>query len=348
MARPELKPLSVQTLVITGASSGHGLATALKAAKAGAAVLLVARNEAALVEAVERITQGGGRAAYVVADVSDAAAIETVVATALSEFGGFDTWINNAGVGIYAPLRETPVADHMRLFETNYWGVVHGSMAALRHFDSRPGGGTIINVGSVQSDMASPLLGAYSASKHAVKGFTDSLRIELLEAGTQVSVTLIKPSAIGTPFPQHGRNLTGYKARLPPPLYGPELVANAILHAAQHPRRAITVGLAGRALVFAANSLPSLFDRLAGFTIPGLIDKSQPVGTVEGNLYEPVPGTRAKVEGEQVGRPYSLYTSAQTHPGIALGALFIGGLTAAAWLATRPIAVAAKWGRKGL
>lgn len=282
-------------------------------------------------EAIAPIVREGGRAAYVVADVSIDSDVQRVADQACERFGGFDTWVNNAGVGIYAALRDTPLADHKRLFETNYWGVVLGSLAAVRHFATRPGSGTVINVGSIQSDMASPLLGAYNASKHAVKGFTDSLRIELMRAGEPVSVTLIKPSAIGTPFPQHGRNLTGFKARLPPPLYAPELVADAILHAAQTPRRAITVGLAGRVQVLAATLFPSAFDRLAGLTVPGLIDQSQPVSRVEGNLYAPQTGGRAEVAGEQVGRPFSIYTTAQTHPRIA-GVFALGGLALAAWL----------------
>ena len=338
MTRPVLNPLSAQTLVITGASSGHGLSTALKAAAVGASVVLVARNEASLSEAVDRITRAGGRAAYVVADVCDESAVQSVVDRAVSAFGGFDTWVNNAGVGIYGALRETPTADHKRLFETNYWGVVHGSLAAVRHLETRPGGGAIVNVGSIQSDMASPVLGAYNASKHAVKGFTDSLRIELIRSGTPVSVTLIKPSATGTPFPQHGRNLTGYAARLPRPLYAPELVADAILHAAQHPRRAITVGAVGRAQVLAANALPSLFDRLAGLMVPALIDTGRPINRFDGNLDAPVGDGTLRTEGDQRGRGFSVYTAAQTHPKLAAGTLLFASFTLAAWLSSRILA----------
>ncbi len=327
-----LKPLSEQTLVITGATSGNGLATALAAAAAGAAVVLVARNEPALRMVQDRIIVNGGRAAIVVADVGDPAQVDAIVARARTAFGGFNTWINNAGVGIYAPLVDTPLADHMRLFQTNYWGVVHGSLAAVRHFRSRPGGGALINVGSIQSDMAAPLLGAYTASKHAVKGFTDALRIELRREGVPVSVTLIKPSAIGTPFPQNGRNLTGFKARLPRPLYAPTVVADAILLAAQTPRRTITVGGVGRAQVILATTLPELYDRLAPITVPWLVDRSHPVGPVEGNLDAPQQGYEPAIEGDQRGRPFSLYTQSHARPGIA-GATLIAGLLMAAGLA---------------
>lgn len=324
-----LKPLSEQTLVITGATSGHGFATAIAAAAAGAAVVLVARNETALRSIQDRITADGGCAAIAVADVGDAGQVDTIVSIARTAFGGFDTWINNAGVGIYAPLVDTPVADHRRLFQTNYWGVVHGSLAAVRHFRSRPGGGALINVGSIQSDMAAPLLGAYTASKHAVKGFTNALRTELRRAGLPVSVTLIKPSAIGTPFPQNGRNLTGFKARLPRPLYAPAVVADAILHAAQTPRRTITVGGVGRAQVLLATTLPGLHDQLSPVTVPWLIDRSQPVGPVEGNLDAPRAGRVPKIEGDQKGRPFSLYTQARARPGMAGATLIASALIAA-------------------
>lgn len=324
-----LKPLSEQTLVITGATSGNGLATALAAAAAGAAVVLVARNAAALRSVQDTIIANGGRASVVVADVGDPAQVEVIVSQARTAFGGFDTWINNAGVGIYAPLVDTPVVDHMRLFQTNYWGVVHGSLAAIQHFRSRPGGGAVINVGSIQSDMAAPLLGAYTASKHAVKGFTNALRIELRRAGTPISVTLIKPSAIGTSFPQHGRNLTGFKARLPRPLYAPTVVADAILHAAQTPRRTITVGGVGRAQVLLATLLPDLYARLAPVTVPWLVDRSHPVGPVEGNLDAPHAGCEPTIEGDQKGRPFSLYTQARARPGIAGAALVMSALIAA-------------------
>ena len=201
---PKLKPLSEQVIVITGASSGIGLATARKAAAAGAKVLLVARNEDALKTIVAEVDAAGGVADYILADVGEEADIKAVVDKAGVRFGGFDTWINDAGVGIYASLAETPTAEHERLFKTNYWGTVFGSLAAVNYLRTR--GGALINVGSVASDMGSPLFGAYVASKHAVKGFTDSLRIEMIAERAPVSITLIKPAGIGTPFAEHAAN----------------------------------------------------------------------------------------------------------------------------------------------
>ena len=129
-------------------------------------------------------------------------------------------------------------ANAWRLFEINFWGTVYGSLIAAEHLKRR--GGALINVGSVASDLALPIQGMYSASKHAVRGFTDALRMELEEAGAPVSVTLIKPTSINTPLPQHARNDTDREPKLPPPVYEPEEVAMAILHAAQHYRQATT------------------------------------------------------------------------------------------------------------
>ncbi|AQR63043.1 short-chain dehydrogenase [Brevundimonas sp. LM2] len=333
MSAITLKPLAEQTIVITGATSGIGLATARRAAAAGAAVVLVARDGAAAETEADALKANGLRAAGFAADVGDADQVEAISAFAVATFGGFDTWVNNAGVGIYAPLIDTPLADHQALFQTNYWGVVHGSTAAVRHFQSRPGSGALINMGSIQSDFAGPLLGAYTASKHAVKGYTDALRIELLRAKAPISVSLIKPSAIGTPFPQHGRNLTGSKARLPPPLYAPNVVAEAVLHAAQTPVRALTVGAAGRLQVIASTLSPDLFDRLAGFTDLALLDRARPEPSARPDNLDTSTNDGARLEqGEQKGRPFSLYTGAHTHPALAAGLVAVAGLGALAGL----------------
>lgn len=328
--RIHLKPLNEQIIVITGATSGHGLCTAEKAALAGATVMLTARNEGALRAVCSDIRARGGTVDYVAADVGLEADVQRVATETIDRFGGFDTWVNNAGIGIYAAVTDLDLADHRKLFETNYWGVVHGSVVALRHFKER-GGGAIINVGSINSDMGSPLLASYNASKHAVKGFTDSLRIEMIKAELPISVTLIKPSAIGTPFPQHGRNLTGFAARLPRPIYKPQLVADAILDAAQRPRRAVTVGGAGKLQVLGATLVPSLFDRIASSMTHSLIDRKRPVGPVEGNLHAPR-GSEGRVEGEQVGRGVSIFTRVSRYPRATravIGVVVVGTLALA-------------------
>ena len=201
---PALEPLGRQVVVITGASSGIGLATARMAVNRGARVVLAARSHAALAQLVDEITRAGGRAVAVDADVSDEAQVQRVAETAVQTFGGFHTWINNAAVSANGGCLDVTVSDMRRIMDTNFWGVVYGSRIACRHLMKT--GGALINVGSVLSDRAAPLQGIYSASKHAIKGWTDALRAELLHAGASVSVTLVKPSAIGTPYAEHAKN----------------------------------------------------------------------------------------------------------------------------------------------
>src|SRR5688572_15889484 len=179
--KKRLRKLNEQIIVITGASSGIGRATARLAAAHGAQLVLNSRDEHDLNELADELRSRGAQVAISVGDVADPDAMTALAETAVRELGGFDTWVNNAGVSIYGRIVDVPVADARRLFETNYWGVVNGSLAALPHL--RTSGGTLINVGSILSDSGYPLQGHWSASKHAVKGFTNSLRLELEHEG---------------------------------------------------------------------------------------------------------------------------------------------------------------------
>src|SRR5690348_15497520 len=190
------KSLKDQVIVITGASSGIDLATAREAARRGAKVVLASRNAEELRQITDEIRAAGGSAISVAADVAEPDAVERIGESAAREFGGVDTWVNNAGVSIYGKLTDIPLADKRRLLDVNFWGVVNGCRTAVRLM--RDHGGTIINVGSEVSDRAIPLQGIYSASKHAVKGYTDALRMELEHEELPIFVTLVKPSAIDT------------------------------------------------------------------------------------------------------------------------------------------------------
>ena len=259
MSRYKPMKLRDQTIVITGASSGIGLATARMAASRGARVLLTSRNEYDLQKVTREICARGGSAGFVVADVTDPEAMDRVAEAAVREFGGFDTWVNNAGVSIYGKLTEVPLADKRQVFETNLWGVVHGCRTAVKHL--RHKGGTIINIGSIVSDRAIPLQGIYSASKHAVMGYTDALRMELEHDRIPISVTLVKPSSIDTPFLDHARNYMTDAPTFPPPVYDPDVVARAILKCAERPMREITVGGGGRLLATMGRIAPRTMDR---------------------------------------------------------------------------------------
>ncbi|MBA9078652.1 SDR family oxidoreductase [Rufibacter quisquiliarum] len=308
----KLKPLKEQVIVITGASSGIGLATAKAAARKGAKVVLAARNREALIEIEQEIRNEGGQAFHCVADVGHKEEVQWIVDVAMQEFGGFDTWVNDAGGSIYGRLDEVSDEDSRRLFDTNYWGVVYGSLAAARHLRNK--GGAIINLGSEVSDISLPLQGMYAASKHAVKGFTDALRIELMEDKAPVSVTLIKPAGIDTPFPEHAKNYTGKALTLPAPVYTPEEVAHAILTAATTPYRDIMVGGGGKVMSALNKRFPGMMDWVSSKVMSQeQVEDGQPVNR-EGSLHQP--STAGNVRGNHKGyvMKTSLYTRAVTNP----------------------------------
>jgi NAD(P)-dependent dehydrogenase (short-subunit alcohol dehydrogenase family) len=328
-----LKPLNQQVMVITGATSGIGLATAKRAAERGARVVLCSRNEPELQHTVDQIQQRGGTARAVPADVSNPDDVERLATSAVEGFGGLDTWVNNAGVSFFGRLTEVALEDMRQLFEVNFWGTVYGSRAAIPHLKRH--GGALINLGSVVSDRAIPLQGAYSASKHAVKGFTDTLRMELEEEGAPISVTLIKPSTIDTPYFQHAKNYMEVKPKPLAPVYAPEIVANAILRAAERPVRDITIGGGGRFLSALGTALP----RLTDLYMERAMFKSQrsdlPSEGRPGNLYQPSEQENLE-RGDYQGHVMrsSVYTQAALWPGRAL---LVAGLGLAVFAGIRSL-----------
>jgi short-subunit dehydrogenase len=284
----KLKKLSDQVVVITGASSGIGLATAEAAAEKGASLVLAARSKSALDGIVQKLS---ARTAVVAVecDVSDRAQVDRLAATAAGRFGRIDTWINNAGQGLYGRLDEVSEADSRRLFDVNFWGVVNGSLAALPHL--RKQGGAVINVGSEVSEAYVPLLGMYTATKHAVKGFTDALRVEVEDLDqAPVSVTLIQPTAVDTPFPQHARNYMDREPKLPGSPIEPAKVAEAILDAAENPTRDKRVGLMAKVSTTAATLAPALADRMAASQATKM-QYDEPPRHPEGALHQPSEAT---------------------------------------------------------
>jgi NAD(P)-dependent dehydrogenase (short-subunit alcohol dehydrogenase family) len=340
----QLKKVAEQVIVLTGASSGIGLATARMAARHGARLVLAARNEDALRQLVGEIEQGGGQAVHVVADVGKEEDVRAITRTAVERFGGFDTWVNDAGGSLYGRLLDTPTADFRRLFDTNFWGVVYGALEAARHLGGRGGryGGAIINLGSEVSDRSLPLQGMYASSKHAVKGFTDALRMELEEAGAPVSVTLVKPTAIDTPFPEHAQNYLDQEPALPPPLYAPEVVAEAILHCAETPERDVFVGGPAKAHSLMGVVAPRLTDWLMELFYFGKQKSGRAPNRADDALYAPTTGLRERGQSPGRVRESSLYTRAALHP-VLTGALVLGAGLAVAAL----IGAAASDGRRG-
>ena len=295
---PKLKPLDQQVMVITGASSGIGLCTAEAAANKGAKVVLAARSEKTLQDVVARINSSGGSAIAVTADVADRRQCESIAQQAIGHFGRIDTWVNNAGLAIYGRLDEVSDEDNRRLFDINFWGVVNGSLVALPHLKAG-GGGALINLGSEVSEAAVPLLGMYAASKHAVKGFTDSLRIEVERVDQlPISITLIQPTAVDTPFDEHGKNYMDKEPDLPTPMIDPQDVADAILGAAVKPTRAVRVGMMSKVNTFVAKNLPSIGERMAAKQVENL-QRDEPPRDPQGTLY--IPGESGEIHGNHAG-----------------------------------------------
>lgn len=327
-----LLPIREQVMVITGASSGIGLVTAKQAAQLGARVVLASRNERDLERAVAEIRQAGGRAIHVTADVADPEQVERIAEAAIREFRCLDTWVNNAAVSMYGRITELPLADMRRQMDVNYWGQVYGSRVAVRHLRQR--GGALINVGSALSDRAIPLQGNYCAAKHALKAFTDALRMELEEEGAPISVTLVKPASIDTPFFEKAKTYLGVEPQPVPPVYAPEVASHVILNAAQRPLRELIAGGSG-AKLSAARFAPRLADLyMERWTFDSQKTDRPAIGRPD-NLYAPV-----RDDGGERGRNWkgrtrasSVYTEAVLHPraAAALCLCLAAVMAAAGW-----------------
>lgn len=306
-----LKPIDQQVIVITGASSGIGLATAAAAAEQGATLVLAARSKDTLQEIARQLSARGQPVLTVEADVGDRAQVDAVVAAARSRFGRIDTWINNAGVSIYGRVDEISLEHARRLFDTNFWGVVHGSLAALPQL--RAHGGALINVGSEVSEATIPLQVMYSATKHAVKAFTDGLRMELEADEAPVSVTLIQPTAVDTPYPEHAANYLDQEPKLPTPMIEPDKVAAAILDAATSPTKDIRVGAMSKLNTTLAKLIPPLGQAMAKMQL-GRQQRNEPPHTREGTLYRRGESGRIYGRGDDNAADPKKAAAANTRP----------------------------------
>ena len=256
----KLRPVADQVVVVMGASSGIGRATALRFAEQGSAVVVAARGEPGLTSLVAEIEAAGGRATAVVADVTDPAQVQAVADRAVAEYGRLDTWVQMAGVLLVAGFDDTTPAEFARVLQVNLLGQVHGAKAALPHL--RRGGGAFISMSSMGSQRGIPLQSAYCSSKHGIDGFLEALRVELQRDGVPVTVTQVMPGTINTPLFDNARTKTGFKPVAPPPAYPARVVADAIVHAAQHPVRDLVVGGSAKTLITVEKFAPRLVDAL--------------------------------------------------------------------------------------
>lgn len=325
-----MRPISEQVIVITGGSSGIGRATALAAAAQGARVVLAARGEDALEATRRAVEDAGGDALAVPTDVADFAQVEALGRRAAERFGRIDTWVNAAAVSVYGEFLDLPMDEIRRVVEVTLLGTVHGAKVALDQMRRQAGGGTVVNVSSGLGDRAVPLQSAYSLSKYGVNGLGDALRVELAHANLPLRVSTIKPASVDTPFFAHARSRMGVAPKPVPPVYAPELVAAAILHAATHPVRELAVGGAAAGIGLLERLSPRLLDwqlRLVGY--PAQQTGESKAVAAGDNLFAGSPGP-GDVRDGWGGRRFSVVTWLGMRPAVRSAVLGGAALAGAA------------------
>ncbi len=324
-----------KTVVVTGASAGVGRAIALRLARAGATVVLIARDAAALNDVKREIESCGGAAMTVALDVADADAVIRASDSIVGSQGSIDIWINNAMVTVFSPIWRMTPEEFRRVTDVTYLGAVHGTMAALRHMRPR-NRGTIINIGSALAYRSIPLQAAYCGAKHAIRGFTNSVRSELIHAHSAIALTMIELPAVNTPQFDWARTHMADEPRPVPPVVEPEVIAEVVYRAALTPRREYWIGFSTLKAILANMIVPGYLDRYLAKNVFGQQQTRTPVSAKRlDNLMAPVNGlhrTRGRFSGEAVD-------AAVTMPGpvarllpllaAALGGLSLGLLVAA-------------------
>src|ERR671913_700958 len=304
-----------------GASSGIGRDTALRLAKRGAKVVVAARSEAGVRSLEDEIRELGGEASAVIADVSEFEQVEAVAQSAVEEYGQLDTWVHLAAAGLFARFDQTEPDEFRRVVEVDLMGQVYGAMAALPHI-KREGCGTLVHVSSVVGKRSAPLQSAYSASKHGVDGFLESLRVELSQEGwNSIGITNVMPAAINTPFFAKARTKLGVKPKGFPPIYQPDVVAEAILYSAEKAPREIVAGGAGKGMLITQRLSPRLMDALMVRSGFGSQMTDEPKSTADPDgLFAPMEGQdRAQGDFSEQALPRSYLTWLDTRPVLKWG-----------------------------
>lgn len=328
-----------RTVVITGAGGGTGRATARAFAARGDRVALLGRGEKGLAGAAAEVRDAGGEALPAPVDVADPEAVERAAERVETELGPIDVWVNNAFTGVFAPFTEIGADEFRRVTEVTYLGYVNGTRAALRRMVPRDSG-TVVQVGSSLAYRGIPLQSAYSGAKHAIQGWNESVRCELLHAGSRVRTTMVQLPAVNTPqFDWVLSRLPG-RPRPVAPVYQPEVAARAVVHAAGHPgRREYRVGAATAATLVANALAPGLLDRYLARTMYAAQTEEQEGGAladepVPSNLWAPVDGALGRdfgAHGRFDDTSHDLYadTVLLRHPAALAGALAAGAAAAA-------------------
>ncbi|RWK56802.1 MAG: SDR family NAD(P)-dependent oxidoreductase [Mesorhizobium sp.] len=307
-----------KTAVITGASAGVGRAVALRLAREGAKLALIARDKPALSQLKAEIEGKGGEALAIAADVSDAAKVVAAADEIESTLGPIELWINNAMATVFSPVEEISPAEFRRVTEVTYLGSVHGTMAALRHMKPR-NRGTILQIGSALAYRGIPLQAAYCGAKHALRGFSESLRTELIHDHSDIRVTIVELPAVDTPQFDWARTHTGREPRPMAPVFQPEIVAENVIRAARDPAREYWLGLSTLFAIIGNMFAPGLLDRyLASAAYKGQVRRTKASSARDDNLFRPVKGlhkTHGSFTAEAHGR-LAGFSTARTRLGI--------------------------------
>jgi NAD(P)-dependent dehydrogenase (short-subunit alcohol dehydrogenase family) len=323
-----------RVVAVTGASAGVGRAVARAFAARGWAVALIARGHEGLEGARREVEEAGGRALELPADVADARALKDAADRIVEAFGRIDVWVNNAMATIFAPAEHIRPEEYKRVTEVSYLGQVHGTLAALKHM-RRQGGGTIVQVGSALAYRSIPLQAAYCAAKAAARGFTDSLRSELIHEGSPIRLTMVHLPAVNTPQFDWARSRLPRRIQPVPPIHAPEVAAEAIVKAAHDAPREVWVGSPTAQAIMGTMAAPGILDRmLASRAWDGQMT-DEPATARPDNLFAPVPGDRgaagrftAAARGSAMSAPAAGVRTALAAAGLALVAGVAAWLTA--------------------